>query len=87
MTPPTAWIHFDNTTIEVAQLTWVCVCVRTRLMKKLKFGDHSACQLAKQKGNPIRGDVWARWWREIIESQGYTYGNIAITPLLIKVGA
>ena len=47
MTPPTEWIHFDNTTIEVAQLTWVCVCVRTRLMKRFKLGDNSACLLAK----------------------------------------
>ena len=73
MTPPTEWIHFENTTIEVAQLTWVCVCVHTRLMNKLKLGDIRACLLAKQKKNSIRGDVWVRGWREMIESQGNTY--------------
>ena len=59
MTPPIEWIHFENTTIEVPHLTWVCVSVRTRLMHKLKFGRLSACQLAKQKKS-IRGYAWVR---------------------------
>ena len=29
MTPPIEWIHFENRTIQVSQLTWVCVCVHT----------------------------------------------------------
>ena len=49
VTPPVEWIHFQNTTIEVAQLTWVCVSVRTRLMKTLKFGVISACLCAKNR--------------------------------------
>ena len=59
MTPPTEWIQFENATIEVARLTWVRVCVHTRLMNKLKLGDHSVCLLVnKQKKHSIRGDVW-----------------------------
>ena len=36
MTTPTEWIHFQNTTIEVAQLTWVCVCGHTRFTQQFK---------------------------------------------------
>ena len=57
MTPPTEWIHFENTTIKVAQLTWVCVSVRSRFMNKLKFGRLSACLLATKT---IRGYAWLR---------------------------
>ena len=51
MTLPTEWIHFDNTTIEVAQLTLVCASVRARFMKRFKFGRLRASLLAKDKGD------------------------------------
>ena len=82
MIPPTAWIHFENTTIEVAQLTWVCVSVRTRLMKKLKFGCSSACLLANK--NNIWGYAWVR--ASFADCCGPSYSLDTFRSLLTKVG-
>ena len=58
MTHPTELIYFGNPNIKVAQLTRVCIWVRTRLLKTVKLGFIRACLLAT---NQKRFEVM-RWY-------------------------
>ena len=78
MTPSTGWIYFSNSNIKVAQLTRVCMWVRTRLLQKLKLGFIRACLLAKNTdlrwcvGMVVAPDDW-KSRQNILKHRNHTF--------------